>query len=697
MPLHCTLKRTCWGILLTFLIGGVVDCVLQISRISPSVVNATVGDNVTLAVSYSGVSNPKVEWMTVGEEVIATWQFGSSAKPETSPNFGALDIDNGSLVFHNVQLNYSDAYVVRMSKVGQTPATTSFTLSVFDIFKNVSITAVPKIIAEGIKNFSLQYSTTQGEATSVEWFFNDKKIKNGTPYIIGSKNLTVTNPNRTHTGRYTLKLSNPINNVTIDKNITVFYGPEQPILTVSPQKNAFELGDTLSLSCKAGGDPAPTASWKFNGVVLTGQQGGILNLTNVKTNQSGVYTCVLENKGTGDRLEKNFTINIYERPLGSPLCSVGGTGSGDLQYRCKWPGGNPQATLSFPALNASRSGSGDFNLTAAATPTLSGKEIICIGRHPLAPQNCSVTARGPAELLPVFAVALDDNGTVVVSITCASASVPLANVTWSRGGQVITSGGRYQISPNTTVLSIVDPVLDTSNLGIYICDATNPLGRAESNVHVLGPTILDSSLSSNSDGTMVTLSWQTPPTSIVTAFQVQMTGPALTPSSGSSRRRKRATDDFRTVQQLAATARSTTLGLLDPKSSYQFRVVPVAGQTAGQPSQEHHAGPGGLSEAAIAGIAAGVPCAILLLVLLILLIVCCACKRRRRETRYPVSRAVDKAVVTQPNLNAPHKLLTGGMKSLGPPDYNLHQAPSERSSTLPYEVSPPAVRMATTV
>ncbi|XP_064156644.1 V-set and immunoglobulin domain-containing protein 10-like isoform X2 [Anguilla rostrata] len=677
--------------------GSVVDCVLQISSISPPLVNAKVGDNVTLPVSFTGVTNPTVQWLKDGD-VIANLVIGSGGKPDTSPNFGALDIDgSGSLTIHNVQLNYSGTYMVRMSKIGQAPVNTTFTLGVFDIFKNVIITAVPEIIKEGIKNFSLQYSTTQGEATSVEWFFNDKKIKNGTPYIIGSKNLTVTNPNRTHTGRYTLKLSNPISNVTIDKDITVFYGPEQPILTVSPQKNAFELGDTLSLSCKAGGDPAPTASWKFNGVVLTGQQGGILNLTNVKTNQSGVYTCVLENKGTGDRLEKNFTINIYERPLGSPLCSVGGTGSGDLQYRCKWPGGNPQATLSFPALNASRSGSGDFNLTVAGTPTLSGKEIICMGRHPLASQNCSITARGPAELLPVFAVALDDNGTVVVSITCASASVPLANVTWSRGGQVITSGGRYQISPNTTVLSIVDPDLDTSNLGIYICDAANPLGRAESNVHVLGPTIFDSSLSSNSDGTMVTLNWETPPTSIVTAFQVQMTGPALTPSSGSSRRRKRATEDFRTVQRLAATARSTTLGLLDPKSSYQFRVVPVAGQTAGQPSQEHHAGPGGLSEAAIAGIAAGVPCAILLLVLLILLIVCCACKRRRRETRYPVSRAVDRAVVTQPNLNAPHKLLTGGMKSLGPPDYDLHQAPSERSSTLPYQVSPPAVRMATTV
>ncbi|KAG5857978.1 hypothetical protein ANANG_G00025190 [Anguilla anguilla] len=159
---------------------------------------------------------------------------------------------------------------------------------------------------------------------------------------------------------------------------------------------------------------------------------------------------------------------------------------------------------------------------------------------------------------------------------------------------------------------------------------------------------------------------------------------------------QRATEDFRTVQRLAATARSTSLGLLDPKSSYQFRVVPSAGQAAaaipGAPCWARRSERGGHR-----GIAAGVPCAILLLVLLILLIVCCACKRRRRETRYPVSRAVDKAVVTQPNLNAPHKLLTGGMKSLGPPDYNLHQAPSERSSTLPYEVSPPAVRMATTV
>ncbi|KAJ8341023.1 hypothetical protein SKAU_G00333140 [Synaphobranchus kaupii] len=100
----------------------------------------------------------------------------------------------------------------------------------------------------------------------------------------------------------------------------------------------------------------------------------------------------------------------------------------------------------------------------------------------------------------------------------------------------------------------------------------------------------------------------------------------------------------------------------------------------------------------IAFIALSAEWGILLLLIIIALIVFCACKRKRRQTRYPVSSAVEKVVTTQPNLNAPHNLLTGGLKNVdGPPDYSTHEASSERSSTLPSVVPPLPVRMATTV
>ncbi|KAI1894821.1 hypothetical protein AGOR_G00119700 [Albula goreensis] len=699
MPLQGrrALKHTCPWILLTFLTGGGI-CSLVITVQGPSEVDTKVGSNVTLGVSFSGALDPTVEWRK-GDLPIATWTIGSSVPPDLDDNLGSLTVDsNGSLTFHDVQLSHSAMYSVRMSKSGVGSDTVTFTLRVFDDIENVSVTAVPSRVVEGSSNFTLEYSTLQGEAESVKWYFNGKAIENGTRYIIADKSLKIKDPTRDDTGQYTLVLENPFSYKTVHKNISVLYGPDRPVLTAVPPKVAFASGDSLLLSCEADGDPAPTASWVYEGQTLPTSQMGTLNLTNVQTSQSGVYTCHLVNNETKANLERNFTINIYESPTGIPVCSVQGVNADkELQYRCLWPGGTPEAQLSFPALNGSVIGSGDLNMTVTPSEDLNGKEVTCLGSHPFLQHNCSVTARGPADFLPLVWTTVDSNGKLVISIACASTSMPIATVTWSRGGQVLSSGGRYQISPNTTLLSILDLSLDTSDLGTYTCEGRNPLGSKSNDVILLGPAISDSSLFPNQDGSIATLTWETPRTSIITGFEVQMMGPDLLSSSSTSRGEERVTHGFRTIQKKPAYARSTDLAVLDPESTYQFRVIPVAGQTKGDPSEEHRIGPGGLSGPAIAGIAAGIPCGLLLLLLLIALIVFCVCKRKRRQTRYPVARAVEKVVASQPNLNAPHALLTGGLKNGGPPDYNAHQATAERSSTLPSTVPPPPVRMATTV
>ncbi|KAJ8404989.1 hypothetical protein AAFF_G00329100 [Aldrovandia affinis] len=700
MLLHCrrALKHTCWGTLLTFLSAGIVDGALLVSIPGPSPVDAKVGSNVTLRVLYTGATDPNVEWL-IGTLPIATWTVGSSAPPNIPAQFDALSIENdGSLTFRSVQLEHSNTYTVRMSKSGVGTDTAMVTLRVFDVIENVSVSSEPVKVVEGASAFTLGYSTLRGEADSAKWYFDGKEITNGIHYIIGNKNLKINNPTRSDTGRYSLVLTNPFSSETIYKMINVLYGPDQPVLKADPPKMAFDSGDSLLLSCQADGDPTPSASWLFGGLTLPASQDGTLNLTDVQTSQSGVYTCVLVNEETGARLERNFTLNVYESPSGSPVCSVQGVnGDQDLQYRCQWPGGMPEAQLSFPALNDSRSWSGDFNLTVPPSQDLSGKEIICWASHPLLQRNCSITARGPVDFLPLVLPAVDSNGRLVATIVCPVSAVPAATMTWSKAGQVVSSGGRYLISPNTTLLFIKDLPLNTSGLGTYTCEASNPFGSKTSEILLLGPTISDSSLVSNQEGTVATLTWETPRTSITTGFEVQMKGPDLQSSLGGSQRRKRATEEFRTIQNKPANVSSADLGVLDPKSTYWFRVVPVAGRGQGEPSKVHRIGPRGLSGAAIAGIAAGIPCGLLLLLLLILLIVFCVCKRRRRQTRYPVSRAVEKAVTAQPNLNTPHNLLTGGLKTVeGPPDYNVHQASAERSSTLPSTVSPPPVRMATT-
>ncbi|XP_064804603.1 V-set and immunoglobulin domain-containing protein 10-like [Oncorhynchus masou masou] len=688
-------------ILLIFMIGD-VNCDLTISTLGPSLVNTTVGSNVTLAVTISGVPDPVVTWK-MGSLPVVTWTLGSSVAPDIAIiHRDVLKIEtDGSLTFRNVSFVYSNTYTVEIVKSGFKTVSATFVLKVYDYIRNVSVNTEPADALEGAEKFTLQYSTLQGEADQWRWYFNSVEIQNNSHYTVGQKSLVIHQPNRNDTGPYTLVLTNPFSTVTFHRKITVLYGPDEPMLGASPSQAFFVSGDTLSLSCQAEGVPQPSTSWMFGGQTLPVSQGGSLNLTNVQISQGGIYTCVLVNVNTGAQRKKNLTVNVYESPTASPLCSVNAVnGNVDLQFHCRWPGGTPEALLSFPALTNATSGAGDFNLTIPASQDLNGKMVLCRANHPLRQTWCNITATGPAKFLPMVLTTVDREGKIVVTIHCNSQATPKAMVTWSKGTELLANGLQYQISVDTAQLNIHDFNTSTAQLYTYTCNCSNPLGNNGKKTQLLGPTISDSSLFPNQNGTIVTMTWEVPPTSVITGFDIQMSGPDLLTVTKNGSRRKRAIEGFRSIQQRPGSSRSTDISVLDPKSTYYFRVIPIAGRTQGEPSAVQRIGPGGLSRPQIIGLAVGIPCGLLFLLLLIGLIYLCVycCRKKRQQNRYPVPRAVEKVVSTQPDVNTPNHLLTGGLKPL--PDYNritLQAAPAEQSIPLPTFVAPPPVRTATIV
>ncbi|CAB1333509.1 unnamed protein product [Coregonus sp. 'balchen'] len=735
--------------LLIFVIRG-VNCDLTISPPGNSLVNATVGSNVTLVVAISGAPDPVVTW-NMGSLPVVTWTLGSSVPPDISAiHRDVLKIEaDGSLTFQNVLFVYSNTYTVDIVKSGLKTVSATFVLKVYDYIQNVSVNTEPAEAIEGAGKFTLQYSTLQGEADQWRWYFNSVEIHTNFHYTVSQKSLVILQPNRTDTGLYTLVLTNPFSTVTSHRKITVLYGPDEPMLGASPSQAFFVSGDSLSLSCQAEGVPQPSTSWMFGGQTLPVSQGGSLNLTNVQTSQGGIYTCVLVNENTRTQRKRNLTVNIYESPTASPLCSVNAVnGNVDLQFHCQWPGGTPEALLAFPALNNATSGAGDFSLTTPASQNFNGKMVLCMAYHPLHQTQCNITATGPAEFLPMVLTTVDQDGKIVVTIHCNSHATPKAMVTWSKGSELLANGLQYQINMDTAQLSIHNFNTSTTHLYTYTCNCSNPLGNNEKR---LSPTISDSSLFPNQDGTIITMTWEVPPTSVITADQT-LSG------NKNGGRSKRATEGFRSIQQRPGSSRSTDISVLDPKSTYYFRVIPIAGRTQGEPSGVQIIGPGGLSGPQIIGLAVGIPCSLLFLLLLIGLIYLCVycCRKKRRSTTlnpliflpvllshpeasqqniYPVPKAVKvmpvigkcviaqlscsylycrahillrahslalshpmQAVSTQPDINTPNHLLTGGFKPL--PDYNritLQVAPSERSIPLPTFVAPPPVRTATIV
>ncbi|KAM7383097.1 hypothetical protein PAMP_002779 [Pampus punctatissimus] len=626
-------------------------------------VNAVAGSNVTLAVSFSSAPDPVVTWF-MGDLPVITWTIGSDIPPDIDSNTRkVLKIEpNGSLTFISVPLNYTNNYTVKMIKSGLGAASTHFSLKVFENIQNVNLSTQPAFAIEGTDRFTLQYSM-QGVVEQQMWFFNDREIKTNSHYTVEQRSLVILMPNRNDTGRYTLSLMNPFSNVTTHINVTVLYGPDEPILEFSPAKKFYVSNDSLSLSCQADGFPRPTAEWVFGGQTLSDSHQGVLNLTNVQTSQGGVYTCVLLNEMTEAKRQKSMILHIYEKPPGYPVCSVQSVNNVDLQFHCRWSGGTPQAWLSFPALSDS-SGEGNFSLTVTASDNLKGTTVTCMADHPVKQSNCNITTSSPMEFLPNVKTTVNSEGKIVVSIHCVSEASPKAVVSWSKGSEVVINGTTNQISDTTTQLMIRDYNVSIFLLKNYTCTCHNPLGSQRREIQLQG-------------------------------FDVQMKGQDLLSRNQNGTRTEGSSNRYRTIQKKPGSARSADIFVLDPKSTYWFRVIPRALMTEGEPSDVRRIGPDeGLSGPVIAGIAAGIPCSLLFLLLLCGLIYLCYTKNKSRQTRYPMSRAVEKVVTTQPDVT-PHNLLTGGLKS--PPDYNRLQTPSERSLSLPTFVPPLPVRVATTV
>lgn len=120
---------------LTLLLGYVlsgVRCELLVVPAGPGSVNALAGSNVTLAVSFSGASDPLVTWFK-GAVHVATWTINSSTDPFVAETFkNVLRTEkNGSLTFVNVPLDYTGNYTIEMVKSGLPRASTTFTLKIF--------------------------------------------------------------------------------------------------------------------------------------------------------------------------------------------------------------------------------------------------------------------------------------------------------------------------------------------------------------------------------------------------------------------------------------------------------------------------------------------------------------------------------------------------------------------------------------
>ncbi|XP_068097636.1 carcinoembryonic antigen-related cell adhesion molecule 1-like [Hyperolius riggenbachi] len=187
---------------------------------SNSTGNVQTGQIITLNIYPSQALTTAIITWTVNGTIAATWANGMLS----SVNNRVSIIDNVSLVITNANKNDAGTYTVTVNVVGQTQASLSFHVKIYDPVINVSVVQSPESVSEGMALVNLTCSSA-GDADTVTWTRSGQTLGYNDSYTLlnGNRTLQIKNPDRTYSGNYTCSMSNPISADRKTFELTVSY------------------------------------------------------------------------------------------------------------------------------------------------------------------------------------------------------------------------------------------------------------------------------------------------------------------------------------------------------------------------------------------------------------------------------------------------------------------------------------------
>ncbi|KAA8591800.1 hypothetical protein FQN60_017174 [Etheostoma spectabile] len=257
-------------------------------------------------------------WQYQGGVTIGFWTGGvTSVNPGTQFQ-GRVTITPTQLQIGGAQLQDAGNYTVVVTPTATTGLATnsrSIQLSVFDAVVGVSL-FVPSVAVEG-KNVSLSCTWTAGTGTTVQWGKGGTAIIADSRITISGGSLVINRASRADAGVYTCTVSNPVSAQTATRSLTVYYGPDTPVLTMQTAKNCVGggnvlVGQAVQLTCTSDSLPPALFSWTRDGQPVASSQpgSGVLSLQTYSTNESGQYVCTATNTITGGTSQQGTALAI---------------------------------------------------------------------------------------------------------------------------------------------------------------------------------------------------------------------------------------------------------------------------------------------------------------------------------------------------------------------------------------------------
>ncbi|XP_033105528.1 hemicentin-1-like isoform X2 [Anneissia japonica] len=445
---------------------------VPVITILASNITYTAGMNLTLNCFASGYPTPSISWSKDNKEL---------------PQMAGLSIGfDNELIIHNAGPDSAGTY--SCDAINPAGHDTQSIVVEFTAVPEITLVSEQILVAQE-ETVILTCPASGIPPPSIIWMKDNEIIDEYSYYLVlPDGSLEVPSAQELDEGLFRCIASNIAGTATASMFLEIGSIPK---ILQPPDNVAIDIGLNASFPCLAFGFPRPVISWRrIDGKDLsinprvTVTSGGSLHIRDLTVDDAGTYVCIAKNKFGREEETAQLRITglvrpyIFSSPAPEEIAIIGMR----ITLNCRMEGNPPPQVYWYkndnpvnPTSNPNYRLETDGSLTISNIQEGDAGVFKCEGIN-VAGQTqveSNLIVQVPPRIPPNPQVDYVINVRQNVTLRCPTEGYPPPMITWSKGGQEITTNNLYyyQLGNNLIITSA-----SADDAGTYTCDARNPAG-----------------------------------------------------------------------------------------------------------------------------------------------------------------------------------------------------------------------------
>ncbi|XP_055671290.1 hemicentin-1 [Falco peregrinus] len=464
---------------------------------TPGEIAVILNQEISLECRAKGFPFPDIHWFKDGKPLFLG-----------DPNVELLDKDQVLHIKNARRLDKGRYQCSATNTAGKQVKEVKLIIHVPPSIKGGNITTEVSALLNNLIN--LECETKGIPVPTITWYKDGRPLISSPQalYVDRGQFLQIPRAQVSDSAKYTCHVTNAAGAAEKTYDVDVYVPPVIEGDADTARNRQVVAGNSLTLECKAAGNPQPLLTWLKDGVpvkasdnlrILSG--GKKLEILNTVEADRGQYLCVATS--IAGEQEIKYEVEVLVPPFvegGDELLDYIGILHSPLELDCSATG-TPSPTITWLKDGQPvEEGAGHKILLNGQKFLISRAQVSDTGRYKCVATNKAgehekefdVTVHVPPT---IKSAGTSERAVVIhkpVTLQCIANGIPSPSITWLKDGQPVnTARGNIRLESSGRILQVVKALLEDA--GRYTCVATNAAGEAQQHVrlHVHEPPSLE--------------------------------------------------------------------------------------------------------------------------------------------------------------------------------------------------------------